>query len=210
MGIFKELRKYDPKKLKIRINSRWTKVSYNIGGDDIIGKLNWWRYTFRLVQHMTNLRFFNLVGWTSDRTQFDDKRRVQDYIKPLKNPNLKEIVLAGMERFINDSATVYKYFLGAPAIENVAIRIKPEMSQPISEAIANVKHLKNLIIPGHMEISEIFLIAKTRPELSKIQMDYWHHEIEDVPIDSLTQGLQLQNITHLHLDHYLKIEVKED
>lgn len=209
-GALKELRKYDVKRLKIEVNAEFM-PSWRM---KVRGALNWWQYTFRLLQFLKNLRCLNFQKRWGRDTQFkDDHSRMCNYAHRIKHlSKMKRIVLGGVDSFINDPVPFYKCFLAPPAFEHVEIiNNNPELSQPIAECLIELKNLKQFIFRGDFEIADVLSVIQAHPTLYLVNaLGKWSHDNENISIDTLTQGLQLQNITHLYLDSYLPITSKED
>ena len=207
-GIFKELRKYDPKNLNIDINAVWSIHSIYKNPKDLS-----WRSTLHMIEFMKNLRFLQVYIQVSQMAQFEGhESEVDHYANRIKHfSKLKEIIIRGIGPIIPNSARVYRCFLEPPAIEQVVIKInQPELSQPVAESLNRFEKLKHITFQGDLAIPDLISVIKSHPDLNIVNVvRSWFHDNENIPIDTLIQGLHFYNMTHLNLDVYLPIESKQ-
>ena len=153
--VYKMLRSFNPKKIKFHLHNARLRIFQNF----VRSKLNWWQNIFRLLSCMSNLGFVCVNDILLDWLQYSAKCKMSDYINPIRRRiKLKEVVLGGLEELISDWKTAYKYFLEAPNLEKLTIKVgKTNLSRPTVELINNIKHLTEINLQGFLDISDSFI-----------------------------------------------------
>ena len=161
---------------------------------------------------MPELDFVYINATPLDWLQYSAKCKISDHINPIRKLiKLKEVVLGGLEELISDWKTTYKYFLEAPSLEKLAIKVrKSNLSKLKAELTTNIKDLKELHAEGYLDMSDLIYLIRTCTGLQKIRIfNLWHNDVEKALRDASLEDLQATNIKHLSLDTEISIRTPE-